>query len=495
MNEDADLPPEGTWEELQTDTGNAQRLVRLEGADLRYFTSWKRWHVWDGKRWKVDDTDAVMRRAKASAMSMYDDAAAEPDDDRRKRLVQWALQAANRGRLEAAIALAASEPGMPVRAEDLDPDPYLLNCSNGTLDLRTFELRPHRREDLITKLIETDYDPHARSELWETFVSTVTGGDLELAAYIQRSLGCALLGEWREKKIWLGHGPPNGGKSTFLGAVTETLGEYHVAADADTWLKQSNVGGNRGDVVRLLGSRLVTTSEFQRGSRFDESLLKRISGGDPITAAAKYKDEITFPPTFCLWFVANDPPVVRDDDDGFWSRMQAVPFTSVLPEHRRDPNLREKLAQEEHRKAILAWLVQGLALYLRDGLGSSSAVDAANRAYRREMNPIVAFFDECIAEGGPDDYIPAAELRARYVGWCRNAGTRPIRERDMAPRLKNLGAEASKSRDGGSQLRIWRGVRWSDDSTSKPLISVASSVPAALSFGKAVQLAAKNLTL
>src|SRR5690606_17297245 len=126
------------------------------------------------------------------------------------------------------------------------------------------------------------------------FVHTLTGGDAELAAYMQRALGAALIGEHREKHFWVGHGPPDGAKSTFRDAVTSVLGDYHVAADAETWLTRSHVGANRGDLVRLMGARLVTTSEFKRGVRFDPKIIKQITGGDPIVAAAKYESEIEF---------------------------------------------------------------------------------------------------------------------------------------------------------------------------------------------------------
>jgi phage/plasmid-associated DNA primase len=179
------------------------------------------------------------------------------------------------------IELAKSEPGIPVIASDLDADPWLLNVQNGTLDLRTGELREPDPALLMTKCCATRFDPDARSELWEAFVKRTTGNDSELAAYVQRSLGYALFGKWREKAFWFGYGPPDGAKSTLLGVIGDVLGDYHVAAAASTWMVQNNIGGNRGDVTRLLEE-----SDRRRHDRGRWQVRER----DPVSANVRALD-------------------------------------------------------------------------------------------------------------------------------------------------------------------------------------------------------------
>jgi putative DNA primase/helicase len=447
-------------DDKRTDLGNARRLVRLHGVNLRYFPARALWYAWDGTRWAPDETGEVVRLAKAAAEALWEDARGAPDD-KRADAFKWAAKCQERSRIENMIALAKTEPGIAVTARDLDSDPWLLNVANGVLDLRTGQLHAADRALLMTKRAPVAYSPDARSALWDSFVWRLTGGDAELGAYIQRAMGYALFGAWREKAFWFGYGPPDGGKSTFLGVVGDVLGDYHVSAAASTWMFQHNAGGNRGDVTRLLGTRLVTTLEVRPSARFDPELMKKATGGDSLVAAAKFEHEIEFRPAFALWFGANDRPIIPDDDEGFWSRVRCVPFTHVIPPAEQDKALREKLTSAEHAPGVLAWLVAGCLAWQREGIGTCAAVEAATRAYRRDMNQAAGFFDEhCELTGNPGDVVPAAQLRARYDAWCKvNGVRRPLQTAAWRKRLLELGVTGGDdaSRVGGH--RVWSGIR------------------------------------
>lgn len=427
-------------DERRTELGNARRLIRMHGDRLRCFRQYKTWFIWDGLRWAEDNTGAVERLAKETAESLWQDAVKE-DDDRRKAAIAWAAKSQDRSRIANMIALAETEPGIPVTAANLDAHPWLLNVRNGTLNLQTGDLSEPDPALLMTKCCAVTYDPEARSDLWDAFVRHTTGGDDELVAYIQRALGYALVGTWLEKRFWFGYGPPDGAKSTLLGVVGDVMGDYHVSAAASTWMVQSNLGGNRGDITRLRGARLVTSLEIRPGLRFDEELVKKVTGGDRIVAAAKYKDEIEFTPTFALWMGANDRPTIRDDDEGMWSRMRCVPFTNPVPKSEQDPRLRAKLTSDEHAPAVLRWLVDGCLAYQRDGLGGCEAVASATRDYRTSMNQAAGFVEEAIeVTGDPNDEVPCRDMMHAYEQWCARNGVRnPLPPKALGQRLRTLG--------------------------------------------------------
>ena len=211
-----------------TDLGNAERLVVLFGQDLGWTEAWG-WLVWDGQRWAIDSQRKVEELAVATVRAMYRAAAQLDDPDRRKALASWAQRSESRSRIEAMVALARHMTAR--KADEFDSDPWLLNCANGTLDLRTGELRPRRREDLVTKLAPVVYAPDARSELWERFLREACGGDQDMVAFLQRAVGYSLIGYTGEEKLFLVHGPGATGKSTFLEAVKATLGHYAWTSD------------------------------------------------------------------------------------------------------------------------------------------------------------------------------------------------------------------------------------------------------------------------
>jgi putative DNA primase/helicase len=448
---------ENERDERATDLGNARRLVRLHGAGLRYCSARGVWLVWDGKRWAEDETGAAERAAKASAESLWSEV---PSAEDRAKAAKHAAAAQSAKSLSAAIALAKTEPEIAVRVNELDADPWLLNVQNGTLDLRTRALRDPDPALRMTKICGTEYQAKARSDLWDRFVERTFGGDRDLIAYVQRALGYSLLGEWREKAFWFGYGPPDGAKSTFFHVVMHALGDYAVTAAASTWMVQSSSGGNRGDLVRLHSSRLVTTSEIRRGMRVDEENVKRVTGGDPIVAAAKYEGEIEFRPKFALWWFANDPPIIRDDDTGMWARARVVPFTCVVPKAEQDKDLPSKLTSPEHAPAVLAWLVEGFCMWQEHGLGTCAAVERATQRYRDEMNPVAEFAAEhLVITGHRNSEIPCRYLRKRFEAWAIAEGKKWALQggRAFGERLRELVGPNGERITGGP----------ADDSTKK----------------------------
>src|SRR5439155_19770419 len=184
-----------------TDLGNAARLVTAHGDDLRFCPSWSAWLVWDGDRWERDESLAIMRRAKRTVRGLYDDALRVDNFEGREKLLKHALRSEQAARLQGMVTLAQSEPGIPVIPDQLDADPWALNVLNGTLDLRTGELRPHRREDLITKLAPVVYAHEARCPLFLAFLDRIFAGNTDLIGFVQRAVGYSLTGDVRERVL------------------------------------------------------------------------------------------------------------------------------------------------------------------------------------------------------------------------------------------------------------------------------------------------------
>lgn len=291
-----------------TDWGNARRLIERHGDDLRFVPAWQSWLVWDGRRWGSDETGEVARLAKDTVKSMYTEATGIENDDERKALVSWAKSSENERKIKPMITSAATEPEVVARPNDFDADPYLFNCANGTLDLRTGALREHRRADHISKLSPVVFDHEASSERWDQFLVDLTGGDSELEAFMKRAVGYALTGDTSEEVLFMLLGPTNSGKSTFIDAINGALGDYGVVADFESFLARRFVGGIRNDIARLAGARFVSSVEVDEGKKLAEGLIKMITGGDVVTARMLYQEAFEFRPQFKLFMAANHPP-------------------------------------------------------------------------------------------------------------------------------------------------------------------------------------------
>ncbi len=378
----------------------------------------------------------------------------------RKGLFEWASKSEGAGKRQACLQLARSEPGVTIMLEQLDADPWLLNCVNGTLDLRTGELHSHRREDMITKTTGTRYDNKAGTFLWDTVLANMTGGDKQLAEYLQRVAGYSLAGLATERKFFFLHGPPGSGKSTFIEALLSCMGSYAMSTPFDTWLERQQVGGNRDDLVELQGVRLVTSGEVSPSKHWDTATVKKITGGDRITASAKFEKQVSFLPTCTLIFAANDSPKAREDDGGFWERMQRVPITNVVPLKDRVKNLHALLREPDNAEAILAWAVAGCRKWQEDGIGSAAVVDESSSQYREENDWIGGFLE--MYELAEPCSVTAKQFRMQYEDYCKQEGQKPEATKTLARKIEKRTGNAVRY-VAVHGVRQWRGIRLRGD--------------------------------
>jgi P4 family phage/plasmid primase-like protien len=436
-----------------TDLGNAKRLVHRHGNNLRYVYEWKSWLCWDGKRWRIDNGKAIERFAKETVLAIYAEAAAEPDDGRRGELIKHAKASEKRERITAMIALAQSEDSTPVEISELDADHSLLNCANGTVDLRTGELLSHQRGNFITKLSPVSYDPLAECPLWLSFLQQILGGNESLIAFLKRALGYTATGDASEQVLFMLHGLGANGKSTFLETVRHILGDYARAAEFSTFLQKDH-DPIRNDLARLVGVRFASAIEADAGRRLSESVIKQVTGGEPIPARFLFKEFFEFVPVFKLWLACNHRPVVVGTDEAIWRRIHLIPFTVTIPAADRDQKLPIKLRKEA--AGILNWLLRGELEWQRSGLQPPEEVQAATNAYREESDILGGFIRECCVLKA-NAIVPASEFYTAYQSYCDSAGEVPVTQKTFGMRLTERGIERRKT--GHENRWHWRGIK------------------------------------
>jgi len=403
-----------------TDTGNGQRLAARYGQDIRYSHALRVWLLWD-TRWIFDDAGGIIVLAKDTARGIYIEAAQQTDDARRAATAKHATASESLPRLTAMVELAKSEPGIPIRPDELDRDAMLLGVRNGTVNLLTGGLRTPRREDYITKSAMTHYDPAADCPQWRKFLNRIMAGDPEMIGFLQRAIGYSLTGSTAEQCLFMLYGTGANGKSTFLNVLGELVGDYGANTPAESLMVQHNPGV-RNDIARLRGVRFVTAIETEDGQRLAESLVKSLVGGDVISARFLYGEFFDFKPQFKLFLAANHKPIIKGDDYAIWRRVRLVPFEVTVPEAEWDLALPEKLRAE--LPGILNWAIEGCLEWQRTGLRAPDKVMAATAEYRGEMDFMQQFLDECChiapaaAAGATELYKAYQQWAEDNTGWC-----------------------------------------------------------------------------
>ena len=433
-----------------TDLGNARRLVGRHGQDIRFCHSRGKWLVWLGTRWAWDNSGDIDRRAKDTVGAIYQEAAKEADADRRIRLAKWAASSESDVRLRAMVSLAKSEPGVPVVPCELDADLWQLNCLNGTLDLRTGELRPHRLEDYCTKQVPVNYYPRAACPTWRGFLNRIMDENTGLIDYLQRAVGYALTGNTREQVLFMLYGTGANGKTTFLEPIKVCLADYSRQADFSTFLARAG-DPIRNDIARLAGARFVCAVEAEGGKHLSEALVKSITGEDTVSARFLYGEFFEFRPQFKLFLATNHKPVIKGTDTAMWRRIRLIPFTVTIPPQQQDRELLGKLHAE--LPGILAWAVRGCLSWQRNGLGTPKDVVDATKDYQDEMDSLGDFLTECCDVGAGAE-VAAGELYKAYTAWSEAQGEHPLGKRNFGSRLAERGFTRSRTMAG----RLWEGI-------------------------------------
>jgi putative DNA primase/helicase len=445
-----------------TQLGNAERLIARYGQDLRYCHPWRRWLVWNGQQWRIDRTGEIERRANVTIRAIYGEAEGTENQVVRASLIKHAQRSETRAELEAMIGLARSLEGVPVEPEELDSDPWVLNCENGTLDLKKGKRRPHRRGDLITKLAPVEYDPKATCPVFMEFLNRIMDGDSTLMGYLQKIAGYGLSGIVSEKALFVLHGGGDNGKTTFLEALRAILGDYAGVVEIDMLMQNGQDSARERAVAELVGKRFVTSSETEEGQRMHEAKIKHLTGMGRLVGRHIYGSPFEFDPLFKLFIDANHKPVIRGTDNAIWNRIRLVPFVVAIPKEQQDKYLRLKLLAE--LPGILNWALQGCLAWQKEGLNAPTPVTDAVKQYREEMDLVADFIGEC-CETGPDFRQPFADLYADFKLWCEGRGEEQFTETAFGTRLNAKGYTSVRT----SGQRYRQGLRLRESALSDGL--------------------------
>jgi putative DNA primase/helicase len=394
-----------------TDTGNAERFVAQHGTNAKYCNKMRSWYLWNGKSWALDDKQAVSLLAVDTARNIGNEAASATDITETMKLNDWAKKSLQRNRLANMVALA--QPHLPITPDELDTNPWLLSVQNGTVDLKSGELLPHTPDHYITKVAPVEYAADATCPMWESTINTLLGGDQDLIRYMQKVIGYALTGDVKEKCFFVLHGTGDNGKTLFINAVMNLLGDYASSTTMDTFIV-TGPGAASNDVMRLKGARLAMASEAEKQFSLAEAKIKRLTGSDMYTARLLYREPIDFYPTFKIFLLTNQIPRFNVTDVALMNRIHLVPFAVTIPKEEQDKDLLDKLKSEA--SGMLNWAIRGCLLWQREGLTPPRSVVNALEDHRLEVDVLARFMGErCVLE--QDSKVGVTQLHEAYRFW------------------------------------------------------------------------------
>jgi putative DNA primase/helicase len=455
---------------LCSDQANAVRIVKTYGS--RVLMCGGKWYSWTGAYWKPGEegeadvyryachlsrivmAEAAELRRKAKER-MENDGATEHMEKASKiaeALDKWSTKCESKGTIEAAIGLARKM--LIVTADKLDRDPMLLNCRNGTVDLRTGTLREHNYNDYITKMVDVDFDPAVRCAEWEKAVIEITQ-HADVASFLKRWFGYCATGSVAEQSFVVHWGDGGNGKSTIIKTISTVLGAYAGTAAPGMIASSGNLGERHPtELAALFGKRMVTAHETKDGAVLNDDVIKHITGDDVISARYMREDFFDFKPTHKTQLLTNAKPTIKGQDKGIWRRVKLVGYTAHFgtaeqvakgeATHVGDKNLMTLLSTPAASQGVLTWIVEGAQEWVRMGLKPPTQVMELTKQYQNEQDRVKQFVEECCAVGSADQegfFEPLTNgpvgIYPSYQGWCKDAGVHALaRQRFSAELLR-----------------------------------------------------------
>jgi putative DNA primase/helicase len=433
-----------------TDDALALRFADRHVNSLRYVATLGRWFLWDGQRWRIDETLIARHHAREVCRQ----ASMQCNQAKVAKLIASAKT------IYAVERLAQADRRIAATVDEWDADPWVLNTPGGTVDLRNGEQRSHRPIDRLTKITGVAPDTSCPTPVWDAFLARITDNKAELSRYLQRMAGYSLTGTTQEHALFFLYGLGANGKTTFINAITSCAGDYHRTAPIETFTA-SSMDRHPTDLAGLRGARLVTAIETEEGRRWAESRIKSLTGGDKISARFMRQDFFEFTPQFKLIIAGNHKPGLKSVDEAIRRRFNLIPFTVTIPPEERDEALPDKLKAE--LPGIMAWMIDGCTDWLERGLAPPEAVTAATAAYLEAEDALSAWIEEA-GRRDPNAWEKSNDLFASWSAWATKASEYVGSQKRFLSALETKGLIYDRRPHGrgyrGLQLSYTEPVAW-----------------------------------
>jgi putative DNA primase/helicase len=435
-----------------TDVGNAERFIAAYGDDIRYVYEYRSWIYWDKNIWITDENGHMNRLAIQIAKSIFLEAEDEEDEELKKILLRHGFASEALKRLNSMVSVATTGKDITVSQSTLDNDKYLLGVKNGVVDLKTGNLLPSTKSQMITKRANVEFDAGAQCPVWENALSQMMAGDKDVVEYLQRAIGYSLTGNTREHLLFFLHGFGENGKSVFINIIQKLLNDYAAQTPVSTIMKKAK-GSIPNDIARLKGARFVSTTETEEDSHISDAEIKHMTGGDTVTARFLHKEYFEFTPQFKLWISGNYKPILGEDH-GIWRRLVLVPFEVTFDAKTRDDQLEDKLINE--LPGILNWAIEGCLNWQNQSLKDNppkKILDATNE-YKSDNDRIDSWTYDC-CEKDPSFTARSSELYESFRNWASSNSETGISHRTFSQKM----VERKYGKKRTNKCVIFTGIR------------------------------------
>lgn len=332
--------------------------------------------------------------------------------------------------IESISEAAGLDPRVPIKqsfeAVSRRDHGHWLACANGVLDMTEpgSPLRPFGPDMYVTSKLATawtGWEEHEEPTFgsdgftwkWSDSLTQIAGRDTAKRNLLEQISKAAIIGaSWlRRGAILFDRNVGSTGKSTYIKALEETVGENAVAKLSLADMSKASV------LVHLVGKSLVTNGEATEESgtavRYRTDVLKKIMSCESVLIHKYYENPFPFTPHCFVLQAANDIPDFGRNSAALLKRFVFVEFT--IPHDFSDPRAQAVFDTYIRDKKLHEWLLWHVVAQVE--LGATLTATTESNAVAGEVeeagDPLVAFSEQVLPEIA-SDIVPVAYLYSAY---------------------------------------------------------------------------------
>ncbi|HNY35400.1 MAG TPA: bifunctional DNA primase/polymerase, partial [Methanothrix soehngenii] len=312
-----------------------------------------------------------------------------------------------------------------------DPDPYLLGCKNGVVDLRTGEFRDYLPSDYITDQIAVTYNKTAKCVRFLQFLEEVLPNPVDRLMLIDWFAAHAIREMLPYVMFLLGLG--RNGKGIFERLLKKFFKDESFS---EMQLEELKVKNNRFAGAALKGMRGQIVSEAGEEQRtstkkvIPTSFLKFSTGDGTIDSDQKREKRVRFKPFHKATLDFNDMPIIADMSKGWTERFckADMPFSYVDNpdptnplERMKDPHLFEKLTTDEELSGILNLIISRAPAIIKTKTITKRPGAEMFAEYQRQSSSVLTFLEifcdyKLVSDSKNDIFLDM--IFEKYEQWC-----------------------------------------------------------------------------
>lgn len=423
------------------DIGISKLFIDCFKDELLFCNDTGCWYIWNSKYWQKDTKDGGLRNEKIKQFARYcNDKIWEIQDEttlKNMQKIYSKLYIKNYRDTILKDAMSIS----PVSSDKFNSNIYLFNCQNGTYDFKANTFKEFDKKDYITNISNVVYDKKATCPRFDIFLDEVMENKQEKIDYLMKMASYGFTGDVRYDCFFVLYGAKTrNGKSTFVNQVFYMLGNYaNSMKPATVTRKQMNSGGSAAtpDLADVKDSRFVTVSEIENGMMLDVSLVKSLTGKNPVKARFLYENETLFYPKFKLYVDTNFLMRMTDDTIFQSDRLHLIEFTRHFKLEERDLDLSDKLKSET--SGIFNLIVKYYEKLNSEGFVMPEDSLKTIKRYQLNSNNILNYITTQLFED-KQCYIKTSELYENYKKWCEDEELKNLSKKNFKEEMLKMGA-------------------------------------------------------